>query len=217
MPYAIRTEVYHMTLLNALPGAVSQGMLWGIMAIGLYITFRVINISDLTVDGSLASGGATCVMLIRSGMNVWIAIFLATVVGMLTGLVTGLLHTRCGIPAILSGILTQLALYSVNLRIMDSKANQPVSVDKYHLLVSQRYVRELSLRNPMILLTIIIVSLIAQGMHYMEADSLDAVAASAYLHGLAGDIAAEKKGQYGMTSADLADAVAEAIKEVTGF
>ncbi len=161
MPYAIRIEVYHMTLLNALPGAISQGMLWGIMAIGLYITFRVINISDLTVDGSLASGGAACVMLIRSGMNVWIAILLATIVGMLTGLVTGLLHTRCGIPAILSGILTQLALYSVNLRIMDSKANQPVSVDKYHLLISQRFVRELSLRNPMILLTVIIVSLIA--------------------------------------------------------
>ncbi|MBR0230308.1 MAG: ABC transporter permease, partial [Erysipelotrichaceae bacterium] len=149
-----------MTLLNALPGAISQGMLWGIMAIGLYITFRVVNISDLTVDGSLATGGATCVMLIRSGMNVWIAILLATFVGMMTGLATGLLHTKCGIPAILSGILTQLALYSVNLRIMDSKANQPVSVDKYHLLVSQRYVRELSLRNPLILLTIIIVSLI---------------------------------------------------------
>ncbi|MBO4920012.1 MAG: ABC transporter permease [Erysipelotrichaceae bacterium] len=149
-----------MTLLNALPGAISQGMLWGIMAIGLYITFRVINISDLTVDGSLATGGAVCVMLVRSGLNVWIAILLAALVGMLTGLATGLLHTKCGIPAILSGILTQLALYSVNLRIMDSKANQPVSVDKYHLLVSQRYVRELSLRNPLILLSVIIIVLI---------------------------------------------------------
>ena len=107
-------------------------------------------------------------MLIRSGMNVWIAILLATIVGMLTGLVTGLLHTGCGIPAILSGILTQLALYSVNLRIMDSKANQPVSVDKYHLLISQRFVRELSLRNPMILLTVIIVSLIAFLYWFLE-------------------------------------------------
>ena len=149
-----------MVLLNALPGAVSQGMLWGIMAIGLYITFRVINVSDLTVDGSLATGGATCVMLVRSGFNVWIAVLLAMFVGMLTGLVTGLLHTKCGIPAILSGILTQLALYSVNLRIMEGKANQPVSVDKYQLLVSQRYVRDLSFRNPLILLMIIIVSLI---------------------------------------------------------
>ena len=151
---------YLTTFINSLPGAAAQGMLWGIMAIGLYITFRIINISDLTVDGSLATGGAVCVMLIRAGVNVWIAVLAAAAVGMLTGLVTGLLHTKCGIPAILSGILTQLALYSVNLRIMDSKANQPVSVDKYALLVSQRFSRELSLRNPLFLLILIIVLLI---------------------------------------------------------
>ena len=151
---------YLTTFINSLPGAAAQGMLWGIMAIGLYITFRIINISDLTVDGSLATGGAVCVMLIRAGVNVWIAVLAAAAVGMLTGLVTGLLHTKCGIPAILSGILTQLALYSVNLRIMDSKANQPVSVDKYALLVSQRFSRELSLRNPLFLLVLIIVLLI---------------------------------------------------------
>ena len=149
------------SLMNALPGAVAQGMLWGIMAIGLYISFRIINVSDLTVDGSLATGGATCVMLIRAGVNVWLAVLIAALAGMLTGLVTGLLHTRCGIPAILSGILTQLALYSINLRIMDSKANQPVSVDKYALVVSQRYSREMSLNNPLIVLTIITVLLIA--------------------------------------------------------
>ena len=148
------------SLFNALPGAVSQGILWGIMAIGLYITFRIINISDLTVDGSLASGGAVCVMLIRAGVNTWLALLCAMVVGMLMGLVTGFLHTKCGIPAILSGILTQLALYSVNLRIMDNKANQPISVDKYDLLVSQRYVRELSMNNPLILLIIMIILLI---------------------------------------------------------
>lgn len=148
------------TFLNSLPGAAAQGMLWGIMAIGLYITFRIINISDLTVDGSLATGGAVCVMLIRGGTNVWIAVFLATLTGMLTGLVTGLLHTKCGIPAILSGILTQLALYSINLRIMESKANQPVSVDKYALLVSQRYSREISMRNPLLLLSLVILVLI---------------------------------------------------------
>ena len=152
---------YFVSLLNALPGAIGQGMLWGIMAIGVYLTFRIINISDLTVDGSLATGGAVCVMLIRSGFNTWLALLIAFIVGMLTGYITGLLHTKCGIPAILSGILTQLALYSINLRIMDNKANQPISVDKYDLLVSQRYVRELSLRNPLIVLTILILVLIA--------------------------------------------------------
>ena len=148
------------SLLNSLPGTISQGMLWGIMAIGLYITFRIINISDLTVDGSLATGGAVAVMLIRAGANTWLALLCAFLAGTIAGLATGLLHTKCGIPAILSGILTQLALYSVNLRIMENKANQPVSVDKYDLLVSQRYVRETSLRNPLILLVIFIVLLI---------------------------------------------------------
>lgn len=151
---------YIMSLFNALPGAIGQGVLWGIMAIGVYITFRIINISDLTVDGSLATGGAVCVMLLRTGVNVWIALLIAFIVGMLTGLITGLLHTKCKIPAILSGILTQLALYSINLRIMDNKANQPISVDKYNLLVSQRYVRELSLKNPLFVLVVFTVILI---------------------------------------------------------
>lgn len=145
-----------LSLFNAMPGAVTQGMLWGIMAIGVYLTFRILNVSDLTVDGSLATGGAVCVMLMRAGCNPWIALLCAFLAGMLAGLVTGLLHTRCAIPAILSGILTQLALYSINLRIMGGKANQPIGVDKYDLLVSQRYVRDLSLENPILLVLMIL-------------------------------------------------------------
>lgn len=149
------------SLLNAMPGAVAQGLIWGIMAIGVYITFRVLDVADLTVDGTLAAGGATAVMLIRAGVNHMLALLIAFAVGLLCGLITGLLHTRCSIPAILSGILTQLALYSVNLRIMGSKANQALSVDKYKLTLSQRFVRELSLKNPLPLLLLITVTVIA--------------------------------------------------------
>ena len=149
------------SLLNALPGAVAQGLIWGIMAIGVYITFRILDVADLTVDGSLATGGAVCVILIRAGLNPWLALLCATLSGMLAGLVTGLFHTRCGIPAILAGILTQLALYSVNLRIMGGKANQAVSVDKYDLLLSQRYVRELTMSNPLPLLVVFTALVIA--------------------------------------------------------
>ena len=155
------------SLLNALPGAVAQGLIWGIMAIGVYITYRILDVADLTVDGSLATGGATCVMLIRAGVNPWLALLCAMLAGMLTGLVTGLFHTKCGIPAILAGILTQLALYSVNLRIMESKANQALSVDKYPLLVSQRYVRTVSpvgdllTKNPLPLLLVFTAAVIA--------------------------------------------------------
>lgn len=142
------------SLLNAMPGAIAQGLVWGLMALGVYVTFRVLDVADLTVDGSIATGGATCVMLMRAGVNPWLALLCAFAVGMLAGLVTGLFHTKCGIPAILAGILTQLALYSVNLRIMSAKANQPISVDKFALLVSQRYVRDVSLQNPIPLLLI---------------------------------------------------------------
>ena len=152
---------FFFSLLNAAPGAIAQGLLWGIMAIGVYITYRILDVADLTVDGSLATGGAVCVMLMRSGCNPWLALMCAFLVGLLAGMVTGLLHTRCGIPAILSGILTQLALYSVNLRIMGSKANQPISVDKYNLIVSQRFARELSLRNPLVPAIVTLVVLIA--------------------------------------------------------
>ena len=147
-------------LLNSMPGAIAQGMIWGVMAIGVYITFRILDVADLTVDGSIATGGAVAVMLIRAGFNPWIALLCAFLSGMLAGFVTGMFHTKCGIPAILSGILTQLALYSINLRIMDSKANQAVGVDKYPLLVSQRFVRELSLKNPLPLLVLFTVAII---------------------------------------------------------
>lgn len=148
------------SLLNSLPGAVTQGLIWGLMAIGVYVTFRILDVADLTVDGTMALGGAVCVMLIRGGMNPWLAMLCAFIAGACAGLITGELHTRCGIPAILAGILTQLALYSVNLRVMGGKANQAVSVDKYGIIVSQRFVRELSMRNPMPLLIVITAVLI---------------------------------------------------------
>ena len=148
------------SLINALPAAVSQGLVWGIMALGVYVTYRILDVADLTVDGSLATGGAVCVMMIRAGVNPWVALFAALVAGGVAGLVTALLHTKCGIPAILAGILTQLALYSVNLRIMGGKSNQPVSVDKYNLIVSQRYVREFSLSNPIIPIILVLAAII---------------------------------------------------------
>ena len=148
-------------LLNSLPGAAAQGLIWGLMAIGVYITFRILDVADLTVDGSIATGGAAAVMLIRAGMNPWLALLCAFVCGMLAGFVTGMFHTKCGIPAILSGILTQLALYSINLRIMDSKTNQAVGVDKYPLMVSQRFVRDLSLKNPLPVLLLFTFGVIA--------------------------------------------------------
>ena len=130
------------SLINALPGALSQGLIWGIMAIGLYITFKILEVSDLTVDGSFCTGGAVCVMLLIAGCNVWMAMLGAMIAGMLAGLVTGFFHTVCGIPAILSGILTQLGLWSVNLAVMDMRANQALNVDKYSLLLSLRYMQE---------------------------------------------------------------------------
>ena len=154
------------SLLNAMPGAVAQGLIWGIMAIGVYITYRILDLADLTVDGSLCTGGAVCVIMTLNGVPVGVAIVCAFIAGLIAGLVTGLLHTACGIPAILSGILTQLALYSINLHIMGfgttngSKANLPISVDKYDLLLSSRFVRELSFRNPLVILIILFIILI---------------------------------------------------------
>ena len=126
-----------LSFLNSIPGAVGQGLAWGIMAIGVYITYRVLDIADLTVDGSLATGGAVAAICISLGLNPWIALLLAVLAGMLAGLATGFFHTFCGIPAILAGILTQLGLYSVNMRIM-GKSNQAISVDKYDLILSLR-------------------------------------------------------------------------------
>ena len=116
-----------MNWLGTLPGAVGQGLVWGVMAIGLYITFKVLDLADLTVDGSITTGAAVCTMLITMGVNVWVAMLCAIIAGMIAGLVTGLLHTTLGIPAILAGILTQLMLWSVNLLIMGGKANVALS------------------------------------------------------------------------------------------
>ena len=127
---------------NALPGAITQGMIWGVMAIGLYITYKLLEMSDLTVDGSFCTGGAVCVMMMLAGYNVWIAMLCAMLAGMLAGLVTGFFHTKCGIPPILSGILTQLGLWSVNLAIMGMKANQSLNVNNFKLLVNLRYLQE---------------------------------------------------------------------------
>ena len=152
-----------LSFLNSLPGAAGQGLIWGVMAIGVYITYRILDVADLTVDGSLATGGAVCALLISLGVNPWLALLAAVLSGMAAGLVTGLLHTVCGIPAILSGILTQLALYSINLRVMaigdaaaKTKSTLAVSVDRHGLLVSSRYIREAGLSNPLLLLAALV-------------------------------------------------------------
>ena len=157
-----------LAFVNSLPNTVGQGLIWGIMAIGVYITYRILDVADLTVDGSLATGGAVCALLISLGADPWLALLAAVLAGMAAGLATGLLHTVCGIPAILSGILTQLALYSVNLRIMavgdaqaKTKSTLAVSVDKYDLLVTSRYIRKVDLTNPLILLAALTAAAIA--------------------------------------------------------
>ncbi len=130
------------------------------MAIGVYITYRILDVADLTVDGSFATGGAVAVILILNGCNLWLAMLLAFVAGLLAGAITGLLHTLMGIPAILSGILTQLALYSINLKIM-GKANQSINVNQTDLLVSLRWVKEFAFHNPLITVGVVLVILIA--------------------------------------------------------
>ena len=150
-----------MNLINALPGAAAQGLIWGVMAIGVYLTYRILDVADLTVDGTMCTGGAVCIMLMLSGCNVWVAMLAATGAGMLAGLVTGIFHTFMGIPAILAGILTQLSFYSVNLKIM-GKANQAINVDKYDLLVSLRYIKNVPVwQNTILIVAVIILVLIA--------------------------------------------------------
>lgn len=151
---------FFMKLLNSLPGAVSQGLIWGIMAIGVYITYRILDVADLTVDGSFATGGAVGVMCILSGWNLWLSMLMAFIAGLLTGLMTGIFHVFMGIPAILSGILSQLSLYSINLKIL-GKSNQSVNVNNTDLLVSLRWVKEFAVHNPLITVGIVIIALIA--------------------------------------------------------
>ena len=144
-----------MEFISALPGTVAQGLIWGIMAIGVYITYKILDIADLTVDGSICTGAAVCTMLIMNGLPVWLAMLLATLSGMVAGLLTGALHIGLGIPAILSGILTQLILWSVNLKIM-GKANQALSARSYDVLLSQ-----MNLTPALIILVIFALRLVA--------------------------------------------------------
>ena len=130
-----------LALLRSLPGACAQGLIWGLLALGVYITYKLLDFADLTVDGSMATGGAVAVMLIRAGMNPWLALIFAFLAGMAAGFITGMLHTALGIPGILASILTQISLYSINLNILGS-SNQAVSVDKYNLVVSLRYISD---------------------------------------------------------------------------
>mgnify|MGYP002762606342 FL=1 len=141
--------------ISAIPGAVAQGLIWGIMAIGVYITFRVLDFADLTVDGTLATGGAVLVITMMNGMNVYVALLLSFIAGCVAGLVTGVLNTSLGIPPILAGILTQLALYSVNLRIL-GKSNQALSIYKYHVLASMT-----DITKAIIIVAIFVVAIIA--------------------------------------------------------
>ena len=150
-----------MTFLNAMPGAVAQGLIWGIMAIGVYITYKVLDIADLTVDGSMCTGGAVCAVMMISGHGVAVSMIAAVLAGMLAGLVTGIFHTFMGIPAILAGILTQLSLYSINLKIM-GKANVALSARNYDVLVSSNYIRNVPIyKNTILVVVLFVVILIA--------------------------------------------------------
>lgn len=131
-----------MAFLNALPGAVAQGIIWGIMAIGVYLTYRILDVADLTVDGSFGTGGAVLVVLVTGGMNVYLAMICAFLAGCLAGLATGIFHTKFGIPAILAGILTQLGLYSINLRIQGDMSNLPLSIMKYNYPITLRNINQ---------------------------------------------------------------------------
>ncbi|MGM9646625.1 MAG: ABC transporter permease [Eubacteriales bacterium] len=148
------------TLFNHMPGAIAQGLIWGIMAIGVYITYRVLDVADLTVDGTMATGGAVCVMLLMNGYSMPVAMIGAVIAGMLAGMVTGLLHTLLGIPAILAGILCQLSLYSINLKILGS-GNQTINTRKYDVLVSIGNVRGVPFyENPIFVTAIFVIVLI---------------------------------------------------------
>ena len=140
-----------LALLNSCPGGVAQGLIWGIMALGVYLTFRVLDVADLTVDGSLATGGAVCIMLVLSGWNPQLALLISFFAGLAAGLITGLLHTALGIPDILAGILTQISLYSINLNIM-GKANQSVNVNKVTFLFTSN--------SKLLLRTIVLVAVV---------------------------------------------------------
>ena len=155
-----------MALLNAIPGACAQGLIWGIMAIGVYITYKILDLADLSVDGSMCTGGAVCVMMMISGHSVWTSLLAAFLAGVLAGLVTGIFHTAMGIPAILAGILTQLGLYSVNLRIMGNRANQALSATQYDLLISLRNVKDVPFYEDTLLICLIIIVVLIAALYW---------------------------------------------------
>ena len=144
-------------LFRALPGSVSQGLIWGIMSIGVYITFKILDFADLTVDGTLATGGAVTAMMILNGYSPVVSLVVAFIAGMAAGFITGVLHTVFGIPDILAGILTQIALYSVNLNITGGKANQAISVDQFPLIVTLREISHTILVTAIITIAVIAV------------------------------------------------------------
>ena len=150
---------------NGLPNQISQGLIWGIMAIGLYITYKILELSDLTVDGSLCTGGAVCAMLLVGGKSPWVAMLVVTLAGMAAGAVTGFFHTKCKIPAILSGILTQFGLWSVNLAIMDM--NPTVYASNFSTLISSGFTSEIKkgrmpfYKHPLLVITLLCIGLIA--------------------------------------------------------
>ena len=152
--------------LGSMPGAISQGLIWGIMAVGVYITYKILDVADLTVDGTMCTGGAVFIILSLNGVSVPLALLFAFMAGMAAGFITGVLHTFCGIPAILAGILTQLALYSINLRILGwgsgaGKSNLPINASLYRLLVSSRNVKVLGIQNPIFVVGVFTVAIIA--------------------------------------------------------
>ena len=168
-----------LSLFRAMPGSIAQGMIWGVMALGVYITFRLLDFADLTVDGSIATGAAVSVMLIRAGVSPIATLPIAFLAGALAGMVTGLLNTALGIPGILASILTQISLYSINLNIM-GKANQPVSVDNYPLVVSLRYVTDGSVSRLLFFLgmTVFLLALIAVMYWYFGTEQGHAIRAT---------------------------------------
>lgn len=124
-----------MAFLYALPGAIAEGLIWGLMAIGVYISYKILDIADLTVDGSICTGGCVCAVLITNGVPTGLSVLIAFAAGALTGIITGLLHTSLGIPSILAGILTQLMLYSVNLSILGGKSLIALNVRSFNLML----------------------------------------------------------------------------------
>ena len=150
-------------LISAMPGAIAQGLIWGIMGIGVYITYKVLDIADLTVDGTMCTGGAVCIVMMLAGQPMWLCLLCSFLAGMLAGLITGLLHTAMGISAILAGILTQMALWTVNLQIMGTP-NQAISLNNYDLLVSLRYITDGGYpfyQNPLFVVSLFIIAIIA--------------------------------------------------------